>query len=186
MIQTMLLVCALAAQLTACAHGERMPSAAAPRETSAKELLAVAELAERTGDSLRAQQYALAALERGADSRRVLPRLLRLYIADGQYRSAIDTAREGLREHGDDIALRLVLADLYRATELDVLALEQYERVLDVAPTQARAHLELAMLLHEQGDAALRADHHFRSYLSLEPDGPQADEVRARLLKELP
>jgi tetratricopeptide (TPR) repeat protein len=153
---------------------------------SPDDLLAVADLAERSGDTLRAQQYLRSALESGIDTKQVLVRLLRLYVADGQYRSAIESAHEGLRLHAHDIALRLLLADLYRATDLTAAAQEQYERVLAEAPDQARAHLELGQLLHESGRDSARADEHFRTYLSLRPDGPEAGDVRARLLKELP
>jgi len=116
----------------------------------------------------------------------VLPWLLRLYVQDGQYRSAIDRAREALRTRDDDVQLRLLLATLYRATNLDASAVEQYERILREAPTLPRAHLELAMLLHDSGQDSARADQHFRTFLSLAPDAPEARDVRSRLLKEVP
>jgi hypothetical protein len=63
---------------------------------------------------------------------------------------------------------------------------EQYERILREAPTLPRAHLELGMLLHDSGQDSARADHHFRTFLSLAPDAPEARDVRSRLLKEVP
>jgi Flp pilus assembly protein TadD len=170
--------------LTGCAHAASQRSE--PARPSAEQLYAVARVAEERGDGLRAQQYYVAALQAGYASRVLIPRLLRLYIADGQYRLAIARARETLHEHGEDYALRLLLAELYRAAELDVPAEHEYQRVLDAQPSNARAHLELALLLQQAGRDAGRADGHLRAYLALEPEGPGANEARGRLMKELP
>jgi tetratricopeptide (TPR) repeat protein len=152
---------------------------------TAQQLFAVGRLAEQRGDSLRAQQYYAAALSSGFDSQRVMPRLMRLYVADGQYRLAIARAKEVLDEHEEDPQLRILLAELYRAAELDVSAEHEYQRVLDAQPDNARAHLELALLLQHAGRDAGRADGHLRAYLALEPSGAGADEARARLMKEV-
>jgi len=178
-------VVALVSLLVGCAHAAPLATAN-PVVESQQQLLASAQRAQQEGDSLRAQQYLLAALQRGADQKRVLPWLLRLYVADGQYRSAIERVHEGLRLRDDDLELRLLLASLYRATELETLAAQQYEEVLQRAPSQARAHFELAMMLHESGSDAARADRHFRAFLALAPDGPEALAARTRLLKEMP
>jgi tetratricopeptide (TPR) repeat protein len=170
--------------LVGCAHVHT--SSSAETRLTAEQLFAVARVAEQRGDGLRAQQYYDAALAAGFDSRQVVPRLLRLYVADGQYRLAIARARETLDEHGEDLALRLLLAELYRAAELDVPAEHEYEQVLDAQPNNARAHLELALLLQHAGRAAGRADDHLRAYLALEPNGARAQEARSRLMKEVP
>lgn len=146
----------------------------------------MAAAAERVGDGLRAQQYLLMARQRGADLGKTLPWLLRLYVSDGQYRVAIDTARVYLELHPEQLTLRILLATLYEATALDIAAIDQYERVLSVAPSEPRAHYALASLLHRNQQERLRADQHFRAYLALEPNGPAADRARSLLLKELP
>ncbi|MET0389021.1 MAG: tetratricopeptide repeat protein [Polyangiales bacterium] len=180
------LTCLLVAAV-GCAHGRPVPDSAAPdAELGADQLLEVAVLAERIGDGLRAQQYLLSARERGADDNKTLPWLLRLYVADGQYRAAIDTARASLEQHPDQLPLRMLLASLYEATALDIDAIDQYERVLSRAPSEPRAHYALASLLHRHQQERLRADQHFRAYLALEPDGPHAERARSLLLKELP
>jgi tetratricopeptide (TPR) repeat protein len=176
--------CTIALWLSGCA--QRPGAASSAADVSGEQLLGIARHAERQGDTLRAQQYLLTALARGADPRRVLPWLLRSYVADGQYRSAIQRAREGLSVRADDIPLRLLLADLYRATELTAAALQEYEQVLELSPDQPRAHLELATMLHDSGADAARAEQHFRAYLVLEPNGSEAGAVRARLLKGMP
>lgn len=170
--------------LGACAHAA--PVRPLPAAESQQELLVSAHQAQLEGDTLRAQQYLLAALNHGADQRRVLPWLLRLYVADGQYRSAIERVNESLRVSGDDLELRMLLASLYRATELESSAAQQYEEVLQRAPNQSRAHLELGMMLHDSGSDPARADQHFRAFLALAPDAPEAGMVRTRLLKEMP
>lgn len=176
----------LALMLVGCAHTSSATTAGTTDRPTAEQLYAVARVAESRHDKLRAQQYYMAALQAGYDSRDVTPRLLRLFIADGQYRLAISRAKETLDEHGDDPALRLLLAELYRATDLDVPAEHEYQHVLERQPNNAQAHLELALLLQQAGRDAGRADEHLRAYLALEPHGAAAEEVRGRLMKELP
>ncbi len=172
--------------LGGCAHTHSAAQASPSHRPSAEQLYAVARVAEQRGDSLRAQQYYAAALAEGIQDRGVVPRLLRSYVADGQYRLAIARAKETLDEHGEDVELRLLLAELYRATELDVPAEHEYQHVLDVQPDNAQAHLELALLLQHANRDVGRADAHLRAYLALEPHGPGAHEARSRLLKEVP
>lgn len=179
----------LLAALGGCAH---LPAPAEPGERdtpgslSTDQLLSIASAAEQMGDGLRAQQYLRAASHAGASPERTLPWLLRLYVADGQYRLAIDAARDHLRSHPEQIELRLLLAGLYEVTQLDAAAVEQYERVLAQKPDESRAHYALAALLREHDREPGRVDAHFRAYLALEPDGPGSAEARTALLKELP
>lgn len=181
-----LLYGAMLAALSGCAHVSAPTNFTAPQPLQAEELLAIASAAEQTGDGLRAQQYLLAALNAGISRERALPRLLRSYVADGQYRLAIDVARDFLRAKPDDVDLHLLLARLYEATELEAGAVEEYERIIAAAPSDARAHFALASLLHEHGSEPGRADEHFRAYLALAPRGEDARAARAALLKELP
>lgn len=153
---------------------------------SAEQLLAIADVAARGGDRLRAQQYLQKSLRDGAPPERVLPRLLQLYLDDGQYRLAIDTLRDHLHEHPRQPQPRLLLGDLYAATQLTAAAIDEYERVLELAPDSARAHFALASLLHELGSDPGRADRHFRAYLASAPAGRHADEARSLLLEAVP
>lgn len=171
--------------LVGCVHPRAAREAEAALPT-AEQLVQVAELAEETGDPLRAQQYLLAALRAGADEGKVVPRLLALYVADGQYRVAIDQAEHYLRRHPRDQALRLLLSTLYTAVGEEEHAIAEYERVLERTPDDAYAHFALASLLHDTGGAAERADVHFRAYLALDPHGPHADEARGLLLQGVP
>jgi tetratricopeptide (TPR) repeat protein len=152
---------------------------------SAEQLLAVATALEQNGDTVRAEQYLQQALRQGAAESAVVPRLLRMYAADGQYRLAIELAENHLRKHPRDRGVRLFLGTLYGALGQELNAVAQYERVLAQAPQDAQAHFAMASALHEAGRERGRADRHFRTYLELEPDGPHAEEARSLLLTEL-
>jgi tetratricopeptide (TPR) repeat protein len=152
---------------------------------SAAQLLAVADALEQSGDTVRAEQYLQQALKLGAPARAVVPRLLRMYVADGQYRLAIDQAENHLRKHPRDHGVRLFLATLYGALGQELHALRQYERVLAEEPKDAQAHFAMASVLHEAGHEHARADEHFRAYLALEPYGAHAEEARALLLSDV-
>jgi tetratricopeptide (TPR) repeat protein len=173
--------------LSACAT---MPQASGRRgelsSLSVGQLLEVASVLEHSGEHVRAQQYLQEALRAGAPTPRVMPRLLRLYAKDGQYRLATDQAEHYLRAHPRDHGVRRFLAALYTGLELQTKAVEQYARVLAAQPRDAQAHFALASVLHDAGSEPLRADQHFRAYLALEPDGAHAEEARSLLLTELP
>ncbi|HEY2735526.1 MAG TPA: tetratricopeptide repeat protein [Polyangiales bacterium] len=175
------------AAVSGCAHVATHAETAAGRpQLTAAELLDIAHASEQMGDSLRAQQYLLAALERGADERSTVASLLRLYIADNQYPLAIDLVEDRVRRHPEDARLRMLLASLYDAIELDASAMEQYRRVLQITPNEAQAHFALATLLHDTKQDPSSADEHYRAYLALEPHGDDAPEARSLLLKEVP
>lgn len=166
----------------------------APRRTEANgltglsdvQLLELADVLTRSGDSLRAQQYLLMAQKRGASGAEVLPRLLSLYIADGQHRLAIEHADAYLQRHPRDVRVRELLAALYAAVGYTDQAVKHYEWVVEHEPARAQAHYALASLLRELNAEHVRIDHHFRAYLSLAPQGEHAEEARAGLLEAMP
>jgi tetratricopeptide (TPR) repeat protein len=166
----------------------RDPSSHAPAQSglSAQQALQVAQVLERSGDSSRASQYLTLALRLGADEHAVVPRLLRLYVRDGQYRLAVELAESYVRRHPNDRRTRLLLGTLYTGVGFDGLAERQYERVLAQDPKSDNAHFALASLLRARGQDFARADQHFRAYLQLAPSGAHAEEARAALLTELP
>ncbi|MEY4575837.1 MAG: hypothetical protein RL701_540 [Pseudomonadota bacterium] len=174
-------IAALGCAAISCAPPSALSNRATLPRLEAEQLLAVADLAESSGDELRAQQYLLAALRSGVAAERVLPRLLRLYVRDGQYRLATETLRDHLRAHPQQHGLRLLLADLYAATQLSAAAVSEYERVLTEAPASSRAHFALGSLLHDVGGEPARANQHLRAYLASAPQGVHADEARSLL-----
>jgi Flp pilus assembly protein TadD len=173
--------------LQGCASSAARRGAREPvQQLTAQQNLEIAALLEQRGDSVRAQQYLCAALANGADPEKVFPRLLRLYVADGQYRLAAAQTENYLRRHPSDRKLHLLLATLYMALGYHGQAVEQYEKVLTLAPSDAQAHFALATALHDGGVELARADTHYRAYLKIEPEGPYAEEARSLLLTEMP
>lgn len=171
--------------LGGCAAHGPAPQHAATRGLNTQQILEVAAVLEQSGDSVRAEQYLQHALKQGAPSALIMPRLLRLYVADGQYRLALDHAENQLRKQPRDRSLRLFLGSLYMALGYESEAVAQYRRVLSERPKDAQAHFALASALHQGGRELHSADQHFRAYLELEPRGPHAEEARSLLLTEL-
>lgn len=138
------------------------------------------------GDYTRAEQYLAAALEEGADPKRVLPTLLKVCVAEKRYRVAIDYAEPVLKKHPSDHRLRFVVASLYATIGETRRAREHMERVVRDDPGYAEVHYALAVLLKNDEGDILTADHHFREYLRLRPEGPHAEEARGSLIKAMP
>jgi len=176
------------ASLTGCAGALARATETGEQDEAltAEQALSIAAVLERRGDVTRAEQYLRLALSEGADERTVLPRLLDLYVRDGQYRLAVDEGESYLRRHPSDTRLRAVLASLQLAIGLERSADQQYSKVLEAEPKNAEVHYALAALLIAGGRERARADAHFRSYLELDPRGAHAEEARSLLLTELP
>lgn len=162
--------------------------AAKPQEgpsLSTAQLIEVAQELERRGDSLRAEQYWMEALERGAPSDVVLPHLFSAYVRDRQYRLAAQRAEDHLRRYPNSTRVRLLLAALYQAVDDYARAVHQYRAVVRSEPQRADAHYALATALVEEGHDRSGADAHFRRYLELAPNGAYAERAHAALLKEV-
>ncbi len=140
----------------------------------------------RIGDLTRAEQYLSAALDEGADPRIVLPLLMRVCVESGRLRVAIRHADDFLKRHPDDNRLRYLLGTLYAAVGEPASARRELEQVLERDPANADAHYALATLARDVDGDYARADHHFREYLRLNPNGPHAQEARGSLLKSVP
>lgn len=145
-----------------------------------------AEALERAGDYVRAEQYLNAALSAGAAEDRILPRQVRVCIADHRYRDAEQYLEEYLRRHPSKQGARFLLATVHLSLGHNELARRELTRVLRDDPNQADAHFALATLLQEQGLDYAKADAHFRAYLALEPEGSHSEEARGALLTVVP
>jgi tetratricopeptide (TPR) repeat protein len=177
----------LAISLSACA-GSQLPAAAPASDApalSTTQLMEIARELERRGDSLRAEQYWMEALDRGAPADDVLPHLFTAYVRDRQYRLAAQRAEDHLRRHPSSTRVRLLLAALYQAVDDYAQAVRQYRAVVRTEPTRADAHYALATALVEEGQDRASADEHFRRYLELAPNGLYAERAQAALLKEV-
>jgi tetratricopeptide (TPR) repeat protein len=172
--------------LSGCGAALRTRGSEQPESLSAAQLIAIADALAQTGDNVRAQQYLQRALREGAPEQVVLPRLLRSYVADSQYRLAIEQAENYLRRHPGETSVRIFVASLYSALGAHVKAEDEFRKVLAQEPDDAQTHFALASTLRAAGRDAAQADQHYRAYLALEPDGPHAEEARANLLVEMP
>jgi tetratricopeptide (TPR) repeat protein len=183
---TSVLAVILAWSAFGCA-GSQLRAAASPEgpSLSTAQLIEVAQELERRGDSLRAEQYWMEALDRGAPSDVVLPHLFSAYVRDRQYRLAAQRAEDHLRRHPNSTRVRLLLAALYQAVDDYAQAVRQYRVVVRSEPQRADAHYALATALVEQGHDRSGADEHFRRYLELAPNGAYAERAHAALLKEV-
>lgn len=184
-MRTVTLVCCLMV-LGACARELPVQHAGELASLDQGQLLELADVLARGGDTVRAQQYLLLAQKQGAPGREVLPRLMQLYVADGQYRLAIEHGEGYLRRFPSDTRLRQLLASLYVAVGDGAAAARNYEAVVQREPDNAHAHFALGALLHDQEAEHARVDAHYRVYLALEPRGEHAEEARAGLLEPVP
>jgi Flp pilus assembly protein TadD len=193
MICRVVLACACVLVASGCAStpGARMRGdmQIVASERTPDKLIATARAMALLGDSVRAEQYLLAAMESANDDateRRVMPLLLATYVRDKQYRAAIDCAENALRKHPDDDRLRFLLGALYQGVGQDTSAIEQFDRVVDARPEDAEAHFALGVLLREESKNLDAAQVQFRAYLRLEPGGRHADEARESLMEATP
>src|ERR1700719_3186085 len=74
---------------------------------------------------------------------------------------------------------RLVKEADWKAAQGDYLwAINLYEAALDGTPQSAEVHFKLALLYDDKMNDPLHALHHFKRYLTLNPNGAHATEVK--------
>jgi tetratricopeptide (TPR) repeat protein len=178
---------ALALALAGCGRPAlSVPGADATHATHAGQ--SVEELEERgqafaaIGDPTRAEQYLSAALDKGADVRRVLPVLVRVCIESGRYRAASEHLRAYLLNDPDNPKLHVLYGLLEASVGDRSVALREYAAALRTQPDDPAVHYALAILLRDGVGDAGGADAQFREYLRLVPQGEHAAEARASLL----
>lgn len=170
-----------------CAQNAKPPTTIeGQRRAERQQLIEDALLFVRMGDATRAEQYLNAAVERGADERKVFPILLSVCIRDKRYRAAAEYAENYLRKHPTDHRVRFVLATLYVGLGDTEPAREQFERLLAGRPGHADAHFAYAVLLRDYARDHAAADRHFRAYLTLRPSGAHREEAEGSLLSRVP
>jgi Tfp pilus assembly protein PilF len=183
----------LCAALAAC--GPRTPAETTKadletmrRETEADKLVERGKAFAAVGDTTRAEEYLVAALDQGADPRVVLPVLMQVCVSTGRYRVAIQYAESHLRNHPDDVRTRFVVGTLYAAVGDVKTARENLVTVCEQRPNDSKAHYALAVLARDDAENQdlVLADKHFREYLRLDPNGAHAEEAKSSLLKRMP
>lgn len=168
-----------------CAASHQGSAKSASKAASAEHFVHLAQQAASVGDATRAEQYLNLALKGGAESARVTPLLVSIYIQAERYRDAVQYLETYVRKHPDDSSARFVLGGLYWGVGHGARARQQFEAVVAQQPSHAASRFALATLLRDELGDSRAADQHFRAYLELEPGGCHADEARHSLLTHL-
>ncbi len=133
------------------------------------------------GDLIRAEQYFVAAIEKGQPESQVLPMLVRICVASSRHSAALAHAEPYLRANPGEWRLRLLVASLHLGLGEVDNARQDLHRVLLEAPDDPAAYYMLGMLYREELTDEATARPLMERYLELAPSGGHADEVRAAL-----
>jgi tetratricopeptide (TPR) repeat protein len=179
-------LCALALCLLApcggCATATASPATpAAQTSDNAASLFRLGLDQARRGDTLRAEQYFLAAQRAGQPAAEVLPRLLEVCVSSDRLRSALGYAEPYLRAHPEDFRLRHLVGSIHFGLGDAARAYRELQAVLSDAPSYAPSHYLLAVIADESFADLEDARRHFQGYLALEPHGPHAAEASSWL-----
>lgn len=83
------------------------------------------------------------------------------------------------QKDGDNIYIQRARSKIDEGEPKAAIAL--YKQALDVDPTLARAHLDLALLLHDAGDDYIATIYHYRRYIELRPDTEKKKMIENRI-----
>jgi tetratricopeptide (TPR) repeat protein len=147
-------------------------------------LFALGQAARLQGDLARAEQYIVAALERGYPVRPGLRALLAVCVAGDRLETALHHGRRYLVANPGDWALRYVVASLHSALGEYVPARREIERVLRDRPEEPAVHYLRAIIARDGFRDRAGARSALEQYLRLAPGGQRAAEAR-RMLAEL-
>jgi tetratricopeptide (TPR) repeat protein len=173
------LVIALTVALGACAARSAAPEHPYAGVT-AEQLYERGRAFDGAGDSIRAEQYYAAALERGHAPDELLPALVRVCVSSARYGAALRWAMRLRDRHPEAWRLQFLVAALHTALGEDAAARSALEQVVGRWPAQPEPHFALAELYARTGDGD-RARRHYDTYLDHRPRGPHALEARAGL-----
>lgn len=163
----------------ACATAPARPPPGDPLDlVTAAQLFELGQQADASGDSIRAEQYYSAALERGYPESAVVPAILAVCIRASRFGDALDHAEPYLARHPEEWALHALVASIYLGLDQPTEALRHLALALEVAPDEPSPHYLMAVLARDGlADLGLAAEHWAR-YLELAPDGEHAAEAR--------
>lgn len=173
---------ALAGACTSARQGNATTPSDPLTDVDGSALFAEGQRHAQSGDLVRAEQYLVAAIDKGHPSAEVLPVLMEVCIAGDRFDTALSHARPHLLREPQNWSLRYMVATLYSAVGKTPLAIEHLERVLMDAPEEANAHYTLGKLMWQENDNA-RAVALMERYISLAPKGNHAPDARALLLQ---
>jgi hypothetical protein len=145
----------------------------------ADELLARGQDAALRGDAVRAEQYLTLAIERGADRRIAIPRLLRACLTSSHLRAALNHAEPYLLDHPDQDALRYLVATIHLGLGQVDAARHDLRFLLERNPSNPDAHYLLGVIDTSVDIEAARG--HFLEAVKDSKDADQRTEIHSRL-----
>jgi|SRR5690606_6725662 len=152
---------------------------------TAEELFRRGVLLIRAGDSVRAEQYIAAAIDRGFPEEQAMPALMHACVQSSRLSAALTYAEPYLARRPNEWPLRLLVASIHMGLEQHERARQELDRVLRDAPEEPpEAHYFLGVLLRDELEDVEGAREHFRRYLALAPDGNHREEALALLPPE--
>lgn len=163
-------------------------------EINAAELYRRGVLLGQHGDFVRAEQYLLAARNRGFDEDRVIPQLMEVCVRASRLSAALGYAEPYLESHPANWPLRVLVGSIHlglghlgdaRGHLETALREGRTAEAREGRPEPAEAHYLLGIVLREQAEI-LESREHFARYAELAPDGVHAEEVRAILEEPIP
>ncbi|MCZ7677461.1 MAG: tetratricopeptide repeat protein [Sandaracinaceae bacterium] len=182
--------CLLLALAIGCGSAPRRAAGAPPDpldSISAEELFQRGVMLGQGGDYVRAEQYIVAAIDRGFPEEQAMPALMHACVASSRLSAALTYAEPYLSRHPGQWPLRLLVASIHMGLEEPDRARAELERVLRDAPADQEppeAHYFLGVLHRDGGGDVETAREHFRRYLALAPDGRHRDEALGALPPE--
>lgn len=174
--------------------------ATTPDRSAAYYHYGLAHLYEEMAASAGRSDYANQAIEEykqalvaDPDSRLLQNGLAELYFKLGRIREAVSAAQEQVGRMPDDLAAHTLLAKIYlrslgdmqtqQSGEMLQLAIAEYEKLIQLKPSDAENHLVLGQLYGLNHDST-RAEAQFRAAQKIDPDSEEVVLNMARLYTE--
>jgi hypothetical protein len=170
--------CALWLMVTACANAPA-PEASVPGHLPGQGAFAEGVRAGAEGDSVRAEQYLVAALQEGYSPEETIPRLVWICAEAGRFRTAIRHGAPFVRKRPSLVNLRYLLVTLHVAIGHEAFARAELQEILRVAPEFGPALFMLGGLVGREEPEEAR--HYLERYLELGGEPPHMEEARATL-----
>jgi len=143
-----------------------------------------AALAE-AGDTMRAEQYYLAALAAGGSSKSIVPRFLKTCVESGQLRLAVEYMRPALSADPDNAHLQFLAGAIYAQLGDRAAARESLVRAADALKDNAEVQFAVGTFFRDDLGDRVGSDTYFRRYLEVAPKGEHAAEAKASTMERV-
>ena len=174
--------------LNGCSHATPAPQHTAVDDDRRPGAAAFAHARARlvTGDTLRAEQYALLAMRQGYPEDRLIVTLLQACLASSRLRAALVYAEPFLRRHPEHVGLRFLVATVQLGLGHAAAAERELQRVSARRPELAETYYLGGVIARDAFDDPAEARTRFEHYLALAPHGEHAPELVAWLSEQPP